>query len=44
MSLSQVEKEQWVFDMLNQEKRWGLLNYDQQQHAINYILSVGGIR
>jgi RHS repeat-associated protein len=42
---SRVQKEQFVFDMLeNSSKRWGALTFEQQQHAINYILRVGGVR
>uniref|UniRef100_UPI0027BA8A80 zincin-like metallopeptidase toxin domain-containing protein n=1 Tax=Acidovorax sp. TaxID=1872122 RepID=UPI0027BA8A80 len=37
--------EQFVFDMLeNSPKRWNSLNFEQQQHAIDYIEWVGGIR
>lgn len=37
--------EQFVFDMLeNSPKRWNALNFDEQQHAIRYIESVGGFR
>jgi RHS repeat-associated protein len=44
-ALSRVEREQFVFDMLqNSAARWAKLTYEQQQHAIEYILQVGGIR
>lgn len=44
-NLSRVQKEQFVFDLLNNSpKRWNGLNFDQQQHAIDYIQRVGGIR
>ena len=39
--------EQFVFDLLeNYQRRWSLLNFEEQQHAIRYVqsLSVGGIR
>ena len=39
-----VDKEQVVFDMLENSKRWERLTYEQQQHAIWYIQSVGGVR
>ncbi|WP_285889144.1 pre-toxin TG domain-containing protein [Paenibacillus glycanilyticus] len=37
--------EQFVFDMLsNSERRWNLLNAEEKQHAIDYIMEYGGIR
>jgi len=37
--------EQFVFDMLeNSQKRWNALNFEEQQHAIRYIESIGGFR
>ncbi|MCX6901908.1 MAG: hypothetical protein NTW03_00190, partial [Verrucomicrobia bacterium] len=45
MSQSLVQKEQFVFDLLNNSpRRWDALNFDQQQHAIQYILEKGGMR
>jgi hypothetical protein len=44
-NLSRVQKEQFVFDLLNNSpKRWNALSFKQQQHAIDYIQRVGGIR
>ena len=44
-NLSRVQKEQFVFDLLNNlTKRWNGLNFEQQQHAIDYIQRIGGIR
>jgi len=43
--LSRVQKEQFVFDLLeNSPRRWNLLNVDQRRHAIDYIYDVGGFR
>jgi len=37
--------EQFVFDLLeNSEKRWNSLNFDEQQHATEYIERIGGFR
>ena len=37
--------EQFVFDKLeNSPKRWNSLTFEEQQHAISYIESVGGMR
>jgi hypothetical protein len=37
--------EQHVFDLLeNSKKRWNALNFDEQQHAIDYIERIGGFR
>jgi len=37
--------EQFVFDLLeNSPKRWNGLNFQQQQHAIDYIERIGGFR
>jgi RHS repeat-associated protein len=45
IKLSPIQKEQYVFDFINNSpKRWGALNFDEQQHAIGYILRIGGIR
>jgi RHS repeat-associated protein len=40
-----VQKEQYVFDRLsNSSEFWDSLNFEEQQHSIWYIQSVGGIR
>ena len=45
MNQTRAVKEQFVFDMLeNSPRRWNNLNFDQQQHAIDYIYRVGGFR
>lgn len=45
MAQTRVQKEQFVFDLLeNSPKRWNALNFEQQQHAIRYIDSIGGFR
>ncbi|MEQ1901894.1 MAG: RHS repeat-associated core domain-containing protein [Devosia sp.] len=41
---TRVQKEQYVFDTLqNSQKRWDALTPEQRQHAIAYILAVGGL-
>lgn len=43
-ALSRRAKEQFVFDMLERSPaRWGKLIYAEQQEAIDYILSLGGV-
>jgi hypothetical protein len=36
--------EQFVFDMLERPGRWNRLNFEEQQHAIDYIERIGGFR
>ena len=37
--------EQHVFDLLeNSSKRWNSFNFNEQQHAIDYIEHIGGFR
>jgi Metallopeptidase toxin 4 len=44
-SLSYNAPEQFVFDLLeNYQRRWGLLNSEEQQAAIRYIERIGGFR
>jgi Metallopeptidase toxin 4 len=44
-ALPRWAREQFVFDMLeNNSARWMSLSSPQRQHAVDYILSVGGIR
>ena len=38
--------EQFVFDLLenSKDRRWYRLNFDEQQHAIDYVERRGGLR
>lgn len=38
------EPEQFVFDRLENSRRWGKLNEDERDHARWYIEDVGGFR